>query len=162
MKKFLNPPFLDWKALQKRPTASYEQILPIVDEVFTAVQSEGDKAVRRYSNQFDNYYPDNIEIPKSAWEQAADELPQDLKTAIDKAYSNIYSFHKAQRTSRVEVSPQEGVLCWQENTSQQIGYYCCANSLCRIFVWRDTFVSGRWDTSHRRLDLWDRKHSASL
>lgn len=124
MKKFLNPPISDWKALQKRPTASYEQILPIVDEVFTAVQSEGDKAVRRYSNQFDNYYPDNIEIPKSAWEQAADELPQDLKTAIDKAYSNIYSFHKAQRTSRVEVSPQEGVLCWQEKRAiEKVGLY---------------------------------------
>lgn len=201
MKQFVNPSVSDWKAIQQRPTASYEEILPIVDEVFAAVQSEGDKAVRRYSNQFDNYCPDNIEVPKSTWEQAVDELPQDLKSAIDKAYSNIYSFHKAQRTPKVEVTIQKGVECWQEKraiekvglyipggtaplfssvlmlaipaqlagcrdctlyTSRRIRNRCSPDSLCCVFVWCDAFVSGGWDTSHRRLDLWNRKHPAGL
>ena len=124
MKKILNPPISDWKALQKRPTASCEDILPIVDEVFTAIQSEGDKAVLRYSTQFDNYCPKNIEVPKSAWEQASAELSEELKRSIDSAYANIYSFHKAQRTFKVEVSPQEGVLCWQEKRAiEKVGLY---------------------------------------
>ena len=124
MKQFVNPSRSDWEKLQQRPTASYDAILPTVDAVFAAVQSEGDKAIRQYSTQFDGYCPDNLELPKSDWKKSADELSPELKSAIDRAYANIYSFHQAQRTPKVEVIVQKGVSCWQEKRPiEKVGLY---------------------------------------
>ena len=53
MEEFIYPNQEEWKALLARPTASYEALEPLVSEVFTRVQEEGDKAVAAYTQQFD-------------------------------------------------------------------------------------------------------------
>lgn len=124
MKQFINPSKSQWQALQARPTASYEDVMPVVDTVFSAIQSKGDKAIRQYSTQFDGYCPEYIEVPKSEWETAAEEITPELKAAIDHAYQNIYRFHKAQITPHVKVDIQNGVRCWQEKRSiDKVGLY---------------------------------------
>ena len=53
MQQFINPSFDEWNILTERPTASYEDLEPLVAEVFEAVKKEGDQAVRKYTAQFD-------------------------------------------------------------------------------------------------------------
>lgn len=99
MKFISNPDRSTWQALTQRPTADFSSIEPIVDEVFAAVRSNGDAAVREYSQKFDAYTPDQLMVDAQALANAKSELSAELVAAIDVAYENIYRFHKAQKNS---------------------------------------------------------------
>lgn len=121
MKFISNPERSTWQALTQRPTADFSSIEPTVDEVFAAVRSNGDAAVRKYSQKFDAYTPDQLMIAPQALANAKGELSAELVAAIDVAYENIYRFHEAQKTAPVRLDTQEGVSCWQEKTHRESG-----------------------------------------
>ena len=124
MKLISNPDRSTWQALTQRPTADFSSIEPIVDEVFAAVRSNGDAAVREYSQKFDAYTPDQLMVDTQALANAKSELSSQLVAAIDVAYENIYRFHKAQKTAPVRLDTQEGVSCWQEKKPiEKVGIY---------------------------------------
>lgn len=60
MKLISNPKQSTWQELTKRPTTDFSSIEPVVDEVFAAVRSNGDVAVREYSHKFDAYTPSKL------------------------------------------------------------------------------------------------------
>ena len=124
MKTVLNPTTDQWSELTSRPTASLDDVMPVVDEVFGAIQRQGDQAIQLYSEKFDGYRPERIEVDLADLKSAQNELSADLRAAIDKAYYNIHAFHKAQQTNRVEVEVQTGVSCWQEKRPiEKVGLY---------------------------------------
>ena len=124
MKFTSNPERSTWQALTQRPTADFSSIEPIVDEVFAAVRSNGDAAVRKYSQKFDAYTPDQLMVAAQALANAKGELSAELVAAIDVAYENIYRFHEAQKTAPVRLDTQEGVSCWQEKKPiEKVGIY---------------------------------------
>ena len=124
MKFISNPERSKWQALTQRPTADFSSIEPIVDEVFAAVRSNGDAAVRKYSQKFDAYTPDQLMVAAQALANAKGELSAELVAAIDVAYENIYRFHEAQKTAPVRLDTQEGVSCWQEKKPiEKVGIY---------------------------------------
>ena len=124
MKTVLSPTTDQWGELTARPTASLDDVMPVVDEVFSAIQRQGDQAIQAYSQKFDGYQPERIEVDLSDLKSAQNELSADLRAAIDKAYDNIYAFHKAQQTDRVQLDVQEGVSCWQEKRPiEKVGLY---------------------------------------
>lgn len=124
MKAIQNPEAKQWRALTQRPTADFSSIEPIVDEVFAAVQNDGDDAVRAYSQKFDKVSIEDLILSQKALATAESELPSDLVRAIDVAYENIYAFHEAQETAPVHVSTMEGVDCWQvKKPIEKVGIY---------------------------------------
>lgn len=124
MKSLQNPEPKQWRALTQRPTADFSSIEPIVDEVFAAVQNDGDDAVRAYSQKFDKVSIEDLILSQKALATAESELPSDLVRAIDVAYENIYAFHEAQETAPVHVSTMEGVDCWQvKKPIEKVGIY---------------------------------------
>ena len=124
MKFISNPERSTWQALTQRPTADFSSIEPIVDEVFAAVRSNGDAAVRKYSQKFDASRPDQLMVAAQALANAKGELSAELVAAIDVAYENIYRFHEAQKTAPVRLDTQEGVSCWQEKKPiEKVGIY---------------------------------------
>ena len=124
MKFISNPERSTWQALTQRPTADFSSIEPIVDEVFADVRSNGDAAVRKYSQKFDAYTPDQLMVAAQALANAKGELSAELVAAIDVAYENIYRFHEAQKTAPVRLDTQEGVSCWQEKKPiEKVGIY---------------------------------------
>lgn len=124
MKRIINPAKEQWSKLTQRPTADFSAIEPVVDEVFTAVQSQGDDAVAAYSLKFDKIAPKALIVDEELLATAKAELPKELVEAIDVAYTNIYRFHNAQKTPTVRVSTQEGVDCWQtKKPIEKVGIY---------------------------------------
>ena len=52
------------------------------------------------------------------------EISLELKEAIQLAKSNIYNFHQAQKTEKIEIETTIGVTCWQEKRAiQKVGLY---------------------------------------
>ena len=124
MNKIFNPKPETWSTILKRPTQTIEDIELTVKEIFKEVQKKGDEAVAKYTSLFDGVKFENIEVSKAEIDQAIASIPEELKSAIQLAKSNIEKFHSAQKTAKVEVETTEGVHCWQEKRPiQKIGLY---------------------------------------
>ena len=109
-----NPKSDQWAEVLKRPAQSVEALNNVVDEVFTDVKQNGDEALKTYTKTFDGVDIEAFLVSPSEIESAKASVPSALKTAIVQAKSNIETFHKAQKTSRIDVETQAGVRCWQE------------------------------------------------
>lgn len=124
MEQFISPKKEAWKALLERPTASYEDLEPLVEEVFEAVKTNGDDAVRKYTQKFDGVIKETLRVSSAEIQTAIQGVSPELKASINLAKDNIERFHQAQRTATVRVTTQNGVECWQEKRPiQSVGLY---------------------------------------
>lgn len=124
MKTIINPSRQDWSTLLQRPTQSVEDIEDTVNQIFQDVQQNGDFAVAKYTSMFDGAELDDFIVTEEEINKAANSISNELRSAIQKAKQNIKTFHKAQKTSKVEVETARGVLCWQEKRPiEKIGLY---------------------------------------
>ncbi|MCO5723569.1 histidinol dehydrogenase [Robiginitalea marina] len=113
-----------WRDLLKRPEKDLPSLEAVVSDVFNRVASEGDAALKAFTERFDGVVVEDLRLTPEEIERAGGQVPQDLKDAIDLAYENIYAFHAAQKTGRVEVFPRPGVHCWQEkHPIERVGLY---------------------------------------
>jgi len=124
MNKIMNPEKYSWKGILERPIQTLGDIEQLVNTVFEEVSGEGDKAVKRYTEQFDGVLLTDIFVAADEIVEAISLVPQSLQKSIKTAKENIEKFHAAQRTSRIEVETTEGVQCWQEKRPiEKIGLY---------------------------------------
>lgn len=124
MKKIYNPKPEDWGLLLKRPTQTISDMEEVVGGIFTTVEQEGDKAIKRYTRKFDGVHLEHIKVSSQEVEDAKDLISQELKGAILLAKNNIEKFHRAQKTDRITVETMKGVACWQEKRPiQKVGLY---------------------------------------
>lgn len=124
MKTIINPKRENWSTLLQRPTQSVEDIENTVNQIFQDVQQNEDFAVTKYTSIFDDVELDDFVVSEDELQEAEKNISEVLKNAIKTAKLNIESFHKAQRTPKVEVETTKGVLCWQEKRPiEKIGLY---------------------------------------
>jgi histidinol dehydrogenase len=124
MKKYKNPPKSQWSTLTQRPTQSFAEIEETVKAIFKEIQTKGDTAVAKYTSLFDGIKIENFLVSESEINDAEKQVSTELKQAIALAKSNIFKFHVAQKSSKIEVETTEGVLCWQEKRPiQKVGLY---------------------------------------
>ncbi|SHH58911.1 histidinol dehydrogenase [Winogradskyella jejuensis] len=124
MKTYTNPEKSDWKDILKRPTKSVDDIEETVLEVFKDIETNGDEAIKRYTERFDKVSLDEIIVSQDKIDSAAESVSEELKNAIKLAKSNIEKFHKAQKTEKIFVETMDGVECWQEKRPiQKVGLY---------------------------------------
>ena len=113
MKKITNPKADQFSDLVSRPQKPMDEMNAVIKEVFDRVESEGDQALRYYTELYDGITLDSFRVPAQELEDATLKIALNLKEAIDKAYENIYLFHQAQMPSEIRVEIQEGINCWQ-------------------------------------------------
>lgn len=124
MKIIKYPTKNEWSTILKRPTQTVDAIETIVNEIFTDVRTNGDKAITKYTSKFDGYESTSFVVTSSEIEAAVNIVDEDLKTAILQAKSNIQKFHEAQLTSKIVVETTNGVECWQEKRPiEKVGLY---------------------------------------
>ncbi len=68
----------------------------VVDRIVEDVRREGDAAVARYTQAFDNRVVDQVEVPRSTWDDAWHGIGQDLQEALTVAADRVRSFHERQ------------------------------------------------------------------
>jgi histidinol dehydrogenase len=124
MNTIINPNKSDWPRILKRPTQSLKDIEETVNNVFDDVAKNGDSAVAKYTKAFDGCELASNKVTAEELKAASGFVSEPLKKAIQLAKDNIYAFHKAQQTKRVEVSTTAGVKCWQEKRPiDKVGLY---------------------------------------
>jgi histidinol dehydrogenase len=124
MEKYIKPGRSDWEKLTQRPSAEQVSLAELVVQVFADVKKDGDKAVKKYSLQFDGAELNSFSVTRKAFDDASGKVPDDLKAAIQLAKQNIKKFHAAQaETSRV-IETTKGVECWRESRGiETVGIY---------------------------------------
>jgi histidinol dehydrogenase len=124
MKKIFNPEKKEWPKILERPTQTLEDIESTVMKIFQEVKTDGDAVLRKYTRQFDGVDLSDLLVKPDEFIEAEAQVPGELKKAIQMAKSNIEKFHKAQKTSKIELETTPGVLCWQEKRPiQKVGLY---------------------------------------
>ncbi len=124
MRTYADPGRDQWNELVRRPTQTYREVEGLVAEIFEEVAERGDEAVLKYARKFDGAELSSLKVGDRELAAAGEALSPGLKESIRLAKDNIERFHRAQRTSRVEVETAPGVRCWQEKRPiEKVGLY---------------------------------------
>lgn len=124
MKKIIKPKRKDWLKLTQRPTVEKRELNTLVNQVFTDVKKDGDKALKKYSLLFDKVDLRSLVVNKKIISDASKKIPKELKAAIQLAKSNIEKFHAAQIETSGVIETTKGVNCWRESRAiEKVGIY---------------------------------------
>jgi len=94
-------------------------------EIINAVVSDGDAAVLAYTAKFDGFSPvdKSLVVPIEDIDNAEKSLSPSLKSAIDKAYSRILSYHENQKQSSYFINEGDSVIGQMINPLESVGLY---------------------------------------
>jgi histidinol dehydrogenase len=124
MQVFEEPLKQDWEALLKRPNFDATELLPKVQSILDAVALEGDAALYRLSETFDQVQLKTIVIDPAIIQAAEAQIAPALKTAIQSAKVNIEIFHQAQLKKEEKIETMPGVWCWRKAVGiEKVGIY---------------------------------------
>lgn len=124
MKIIENPRIDTWKEILQRPVIETGALFGTVSKVLDDVRLNGDEALRRYELEFDHVSLEKLNVEDGEFYEAVNYIPEDLKKAIDVAYSNIHKFHSAQRFEEITVETSPGVTCIQRSVPiSKVGLY---------------------------------------
>lgn len=124
MKIIENPRIDTWKEILQRPAIETGALFGTVSKVLDDVRLNGDEALRRYELEFDHVSLEKLNVEDDEFYEAVNYIPEDLKKAIDVAYSNIHKFHSAQRFEEIKVETSPGVTCIQRSVPiSKVGLY---------------------------------------
>jgi histidinol dehydrogenase len=118
------PPRDSWSSLLTRPVFDSSNLFATVSLVLEDVRANGDKAIKKYTQQFDGVDIDAIEVTKTEIESAEKLVSPLLKQAIEMAKRNIWKFHSEQQPELKEIQTSPGVYCWQKAIAiEKVGLY---------------------------------------
>lgn len=113
-----------WTEILKRPSLGDSMVNEAVLEVINEVRSNGDTAIRKYTEKFDKVILDSFRVTPQELEEAEKMVDPSLKKAIEIARQNVEKFHTSQKTMRKVVETTPGVFCWQKSVPiEKVGLY---------------------------------------
>ncbi|WP_116108033.1 histidinol dehydrogenase [Lewinella sp. IMCC34191] len=119
-----NPDRESWNTLCQRPANDLSNLEQTVRMVMNTVRDNGDAALRDYTARFDGVDLDDFAVSPEAIAAAGDQVPGELREAIQTAKRNIETFHRSQQTAPEEVETMPGVRCWRESRGiDRVGLY---------------------------------------
>lgn len=124
MIQYLYPSKGTWGDICKRPFAEDADIDDRVSAILNEVKVGGDQALKNLAELFDKVKLNDIGVSDREFLEAKPALSSELKKAIDSAYQNIFTFHKAQLRDEPKVETMPGVQCWRKNVAiENVGVY---------------------------------------
>ena len=124
MQVFEEPIKQDWEALLTRPNFDAALLMPQVQSILDAVALEGDAALYRFSETFDQVQLKTIVIDSDMIQAAEALVAPALKAAILSAKVNIEIFHQAQIKKEEKIETMPGVWCWRKSVGiEKVGIY---------------------------------------
>ncbi|EAS64160.1 histidinol dehydrogenase [Photobacterium angustum] len=88
-------------------------ISAIVSGIISDVRERGDEALLELTEKFDGIRPASIKVSDTEIDDACTRLSTEMKEALQQAFDNISTFHKAQKQPTLRVETQSGIICEQ-------------------------------------------------
>jgi len=99
-----------------RAILAEENVDAAVDAVLSAVQTEGDTALRRFEKQFDGAELDDLFVTQAELDAAESQVSPELLETLRQAADNIRAFHARQTHSDFILTDKPGVVMGQRYT----------------------------------------------
>ena len=96
------------RLLDRAPTDD-PRLAESVSRLIQDVRVRGDAALLEMAERFDGARLERLEVPRAAWEAAADALDPSVRAALGRAAANIRRFHVAQIPVDVSLDVEPGV-----------------------------------------------------
>ena len=114
----------DWPQLVQRPVLEQLSLEKKVRKLLSKVKEGGDKAVKKFTREFDGVKIKNLLVSEKEIKKAAGEVAEELKEAIITAKNNITAFHTLQLQQEQSVETIPGVKCWRKSVGiEKVGLY---------------------------------------
>lgn len=124
MKTILYPEKDSWDILCRRPEIEKTDLEDVVRGIIYGVKLEMDNAIYRFSEKFDGVPPGNLKVSKSEIQESIRLVPEELKTSINIAKTNIENFHLPQLQTEPVIETFKGVKCWRKSVAiEKVGLY---------------------------------------
>lgn len=124
MKTYIYPDTLTLEKILQRPSIESNKLENIVAAVLENVKENGDAALREYTARFDKVELDDFQVNSKEIKESIQQIPSDLKIAIQTARQNIHRFHEKQQTPTEIIETMPGVKCWRKSVGiERVGLY---------------------------------------
>jgi histidinol dehydrogenase len=124
MRTLLYPLKGTWDDLCKRPVMDTSGFDTAVRDILHRVKSEGDKALRDYSEKFDQVKITDLKVTEGELNGSEKDITPELKNAIITAMENIKKFHESQLVNEEPLETTPGVKCWRKRVPvEKAGLY---------------------------------------
>ena len=84
------------------------KINSIVEEILHEVKNNGDAAVEKYTNKFDGFNPNPMQVSENELKTAWDDIDSDLKSSLKVAFKRIKTFHEKEIPSSFTINGEHG------------------------------------------------------
>ena len=107
-----------------RSQFSYEDIKEKVKNIIEDVKENGDKALFKYNEMFDNVIMTDLTVSSEEIEEAYSRIDNKFKETLKIAHDNIKKFHEKQVRNNFFVNENDGVILGQIiNPIEKVGVY---------------------------------------
>ena len=114
----------EWQEIIKRPVFEKASLEKTVKKILERVKAKGDKAVRKYTKEFDGVKLKKIAVSEKEIKAGENLISQELKDAIQQAKSNIEKFHGSQLEEIIVIETMPGINCWRRSVGiEKVGIY---------------------------------------
>ncbi|WP_182199265.1 histidinol dehydrogenase [Paraliobacillus salinarum] len=108
-----------------------DQYYEVAKEVIQAIRQEGDQALKRYVEKFDQFVPENWAVSEEEKKQAWEKVDQKTIDALQRAAKNIRSFHEKQLQSSRMMQSDDNIISGQlYRPIERVGIYVPGGTAC--------------------------------
>ncbi|MCL1698625.1 MULTISPECIES: histidinol dehydrogenase [unclassified Lysinibacillus] len=101
-----------------------EEQLKVVRQVLADVRTQGDAAVRFYTEKWDGFAPDQLRVTKEEIEEGANSIDPQLYADLTEAAQNVRFYHEQQKRSGYRLELKDGSWLGQRITAlDAVGLY---------------------------------------
>jgi histidinol dehydrogenase len=124
MKIYRLPRASEWTDIVRRPVIDNSSLEAVILPILSDVKKNGDKAVRKYTAQFDKVHLEELTVSEREVFFAFNQVSSELLDAIKLAANNITTFHRKQVAPVEKIETTPGVVCWRKNVAiESVGLY---------------------------------------
>ncbi len=114
----------DFQRLLARNTDPSNAIQQSVISILDDVQTNGDTALKAYTERFDGVRLENLSLRADEITSMASSIGREQQRALEIAFANIHRFHETQLRKERAVETMPGVKCWREpRPIEKVGLY---------------------------------------
>ena len=96
------------KKISNRTNSDNNKVNLIVEEILKEVKNNGDLAVAKYTEKFDGFNPNPMQVRESDLKNAWDEIDSTLKHSLEVAHERIKKFHEKEIPTSFTIKGQYG------------------------------------------------------
>ncbi|MEQ1676453.1 MAG: histidinol dehydrogenase [Chitinophagaceae bacterium] len=124
IKEYRYPDKKLWAEILQRPSSDIAGLEKMVKKILQKVKVKGDKAVRKFTREFDGIKINHLAVTEKEITVAESLLSEELKIAMQQAKKNIQLFHSAQKEEVKKIETMPGVICWRQSIPiEKVGLY---------------------------------------